>query len=75
MREIGELSNLRVLIVDDQEEIHQDFMEMLQDGSAPMASDQAAADFGGGGDRTLLRAAQVRFAARPQWRGSGSYRR
>ena len=47
MPEIGELSNLRVLIVDDQEEIHQDFMEMLQDGSAPMASDQAAADFGG----------------------------
>ena len=45
MPKVGELSNRRVLVVDDQEEIHQDFVEMLQDDRA-MASDQAAPDFG-----------------------------
>ena len=45
MLKVGELSNLRVLLVDDQEEIHHDFVEMLQDDRA-MASDQAAPDFG-----------------------------
>ena len=54
MPKIAELSNVRVLIVDDQEEIHDDFMEILQDDGAPMASDQASADFGETGSAFAL---------------------
>ena len=37
--------NLRVLIVDDQPEIHEDFQEMLQDSNPSMASDDSEASF------------------------------
>ena len=39
------LRNRLVLIVDDQEEIHQDFAETLRFGQGPLASDAAAASF------------------------------
>ena len=44
MPEKEHCGNTRILIVDDQEEIHNDFREMLLDGP-PMVSDQIAAGF------------------------------
>ena len=63
MPTIEELSNVRVLIVDDQEEIHHDFMEMLRDDDAPMASDQAATDFRGTGSAFALPRFEVLHAS------------
>ncbi len=45
MSEIRELQNLRVLIVDDVDAIHQDFVEMLRDPGRSMASDGLAPSF------------------------------
>ena len=46
--------NLRVLIVDDQKEIHDDFVEMLTPDLAKASSDQLAGAFLASKDRTFL---------------------
>ena len=46
--------NYRVLIVDDQEEIHNDFEEMLVSGSTKRATDELAAAFVARGDKPVL---------------------
>ena len=43
--DIETLKNRLVLVVDDQEEIHQDFVETLRFGQGPLASDAATAGF------------------------------
>ncbi len=45
MQDFEDHWNRRVLIVDDQKEIHEDFREMLEARGAPRASDDLAADF------------------------------
>ena len=46
--------NYRVLIVDDQEEIHNDFEEMLASGSTKRATDELAAAFVAQSDKPVL---------------------
>ena len=46
--------NYRVLIVDDQEEIHNDFAEMLTPGLTKRATDELAAAFVAQGDKPVL---------------------
>ena len=46
--------NYRVLIVDDQEEIHNDFEEMLTSGVTKRATDELAAAFVSQGDKSFL---------------------
>ena len=46
--------NYRVLIVDDQEEIHNDFAEMLTPGLTKRATDELAAAFVSQGDKPVL---------------------
>ena len=46
--------NYRVLIVDDQEEIHNDFEEMLASGSTKRATDELAATFVAQSDKSVL---------------------
>ena len=46
--------NYRVLVVDDQEEIHNDFAEMLASGLTKRATDELAATFVARGDKPIL---------------------
>ena len=46
--------NYRVLIVDDQEEIHNDFAEMLASGLTKRATDELAAAFGAQSEKPVL---------------------
>ena len=55
--------NYRVLIVDDQEEIHNDFKEMLASGSTNRATDELAAAFVAQGDKPVLPQFELSHAA------------
>ena len=48
------LTNRRVLVVDDQQEVHDDFDEMLQSGAARSRADELAAAFLTESRRTFL---------------------
>ena len=54
--------NTRVLIVDDQEEIHTDFREMLTPGHGKLSTDNFAAEFGSKNEAELLPAFALRNA-------------
>ena len=54
MELLGAHDNNRVLIVDDQPEIHDDFAEILTSGPGNASTDQAAADFFGEPTRLFL---------------------
>ena len=54
MNDFGPLGNTRVLIVDDQKEIHDDFREMLVGGDDDLLSEELAQTFGVSSDETLL---------------------
>lgn len=55
--------NYRVLIVDDQEEIHNDFEEMLASGSTKRATDELAAAFVAQSDKPVLPQFELSHAA------------
>ena len=55
--------NYRVLIVDDQEEIHNDFKEMLVSGSTKRATDELAAAFVAQSDKPVLPQFELSHAA------------
>ena len=55
--------NYRVLIVDDQEEIHNDFEEMLASGSTKRATDELAAAFVAQSDKLVLPQFELSHAA------------
>ena len=55
--------NYRVLIVDDQEEIHNDFEEMLASGSPKRATDELAAAFVAQSDKSVLPQFELSHAA------------
>ena len=55
--------NYRVLIVDDQEEIHNDFEEMLVSGSTKRATDELAAAFVAQSDKPVLPQFELSHAA------------
>lgn len=55
--------NYRVLIVDDQEEIHNDFEEMLSSGSTKRATDELAAAFVAQSDKPVLPRFELSHAA------------
>ena len=57
------VENRRVLVVDDQQEIHDDFDEMLKPGAAGSRADELAAAFLAEGPRSLLPALEVLHAA------------
>lgn len=54
--------NTRVLIVDDQEEIHADFREMLTPGRGNLSTDAFAAEFGSKNEANLVPAFTLRKA-------------
>ena len=60
--------NYRVLIVDDQEEIHNDFAEMLTPGLTKRATDELAAAFVSQSDKSLL--PQFELSPCDKWGGS-----
>ena len=62
MNDFGPLGNTRVLIVDDQKEIHDDFREMLVGGDDDLLSEELAQTFGVSSDETVLPAFELLHA-------------
>ena len=62
MRSFEQLGNTRVLIVDDQKDIHDDFREMLQGGD-PLASEELSSAFGVSSGEFALPAFELLHAA------------
>ena len=62
MHDFGEIGNTRVLIVDDQKEIHDDFREMLQGGDV-LSSEELARAFGVSSEEPALPAFELLHAA------------